>query len=512
LGAGRARLVRQLLTESTVIALAGGVLGFAGSWWLMTLSSHERMPFPMPVSFDLRPDGRVLLLTLALSLFTGIIFGMAPALQATRADLTQDLKEGSLLFPGAHRRFSLRNILIATQVAVSLTLLVVLGLLSIGIQGTLGIESGFDAKNLYAVALDPVRDGYSGAQARDFLEKLLDRVKTLPDVTSATLTETVPVSMPGTSVLVSSVHAVRHTIGRDYFATAGIPILFGRAFRREDEAESSTAVILTEALARELWPGQSPVGRLVEIRNAALAAPKILPGSFDYRPSVRAVQTAEVIGVAANVSEGLVVGKPKPAIYFPLRPSTFSHPSLEGITLMVRGAPGANPLEAVRRAISALDPRITPFHARSMNQQIAEFMAPLQIAAWTYGLIGVFGIVLASVGLAGVTAYSVARRGREIGIRMALGAEHRDVLALVMKEGLALVAAGTVVGMAGAWMGSRLLAAMNSSVGTVSSTSTSDPSVLFGAPLLLALVAVVACYLPARRSVTVDPAVVLRQD
>jgi putative ABC transport system permease protein len=147
-----------------------------------------------------------------------------------------------------------------------------------------------------------------------------------------------------------------------------------------------------------------------------------------------------------------------------------------------------------------------------MQQQIAEFMAPLQIAAWTYGLIGVFGIVLASVGLAGVTAYSVARRGREIGIRMALGAENRDVLALVMKEGLALVAVGTVVGMAGAWIGSRLLAAMNSSVGTVSSTSTSDPTVLFGAPLLLALVAAIACYLPARRSVTVDPAVVLRQD
>jgi predicted permease len=512
LGAGRARLVRQLLTESTVIALAAGVCGFLSSWWLMTLSSHERMPFPMPVSFDLRPDGRVLLLTLALSLCTGIIFGMAPALQATRTDLTQDLKEGGNLFLGAHRRFSLRNFLIVTQVAVSLTLLVVLGLLSMGIQGTLGIQSGFDSTNLYAVALDPVRDGYSGAQARDFLEKLLDRVKTLPDVRSATLTETVPVSMPGTSVLVSTVHAVRHTVGKDYFATAAIPILFGRAFRRDDETENATPVIVTEALARELWPGQSAVGRLVEIRNAALAAPKILPGSFDYRPSVRAVQTAEVIGVAANVSEGLVVGKPKPAIYFPLRPSTFSHPSLEGITLMLRGAPGANPLEAVRREVSALDPRITPFHARSMQQQIAEFMAPLQIAAWTYGLIGVFGIVLASVGLAGVTAYSVARRGREIGIRMALGAENRDVLALVMKEGLALVAVGTVVGMAGAWIGSRLLAAMNSSVGTVSSTSTSDPTVLFGAPLLLALVAAIACYLPARRSVTVDPAVVLRQD
>ena len=146
-----------------------------------------------------------------------------------------------------------------------------------------------------------------------------------------------------------------------------------------------------------------------------------------------------------------------------------------------------------------------------MQEQIEQFMSPLQVAAWTYALIGIFGIVLASVGLAGVTAYSVAQRSREIGIRMALGARSGDVLSLVMREGLSLVVAGTIVGMAGTFMGSRLLAAMNSSVGTVSSTSTSDPTVLFGAPLLLALVAVVACYLPARKSIAVDPAVVLRE-
>ena len=476
------------------------------------------MPFPMPVAFDFRPDGRVLLLTLALSLCTGLVFGLAPALQATRTDLTQALKEGGNLFLGTHRRFSLRNILIVTQVAVSLTLLVVLGLLSIGIQTTLGIASGFNPRNLYTIALDPVRDGYSGARAAEFLGKLLDRVRTSPAVTAAALTETVPVSMPGTGVTVSTpaaaqrltVRAIKHVVGKDYFDTTGVPILLGRAFRREDEGEHATAVIVTEALAQELWAGQEPVGRLLEIRNATLATPKILPGSFDYRPTES--QTVEVVGVAANVAEGLVVGKPRPAIYFPLRPSSYSHPGLQGITLMVRAAPGANALAAVRREISAIDNHITPFNARSMNEQIDQFMAPLQVAAWTYALIGVFGIVLASVGLAGVTAYSVAQRSREIGIRMALGARNPDVLSLVMKEGLALVAAGTIIGMGGAWMGSRLLAAMNSSVGTVSSTSTSNPAVLFGAPLLLALVAVIACYVPARKSVSVDPVAVLRQD
>jgi hypothetical protein len=267
-------------------------------------------------------------------------------------------------------------------------------------------------------------------------------------------------------------------------------------------------------LARALWGGKEAVGRSIEIRNGEIAAPKILPGSFDYRPAVPGggVQNVEVVGVAADVAEGLVVGKPRPAIYFPLRPHSFSHPSLQGITLMVRAAPGADALTAVRREIEAIDDRITPFNARSMNEQIDQFMAPLRMAAWTYGLIGVFGLVLASVGLAGVTAYSVAQRRREVGIRIALGAENRDVLSLVMKDGILLVMAGTIIGMGGAWAGARLLSAMNSSVGAVSSTNTSDPTVLFGAPLLLALLAAVACYLPARRSVSVDPAIVLRQE
>jgi putative ABC transport system permease protein len=166
----------------------------------------------------------------------------------------------------------------------------------------------------------------------------------------------------------------------------------------------------------------------------------------------------------------------------------------------------------VRREISTIDTGITPFNARSMNDQIDQFMAPLRMAAWTYGLIGVFGLALASVGLAGVTAYSVAQRSREIGIRIALGAKNQDVLSLVMKEGLVLVATGTIIGMSGAWAGARLLASMNSSVGTVSSTSTSDPTVLIGAPLLLALLALIACYIPARRSMLIDPVVALRQE
>ncbi len=522
LGASRSRLIRQLLTESMVLAAAAGVAGYFASMWLMTLSSQVRMPFPMPVAYDFRPDGHVLLLTIALCLFTGVVSGLAPALQATNTDLAPALKEGGNVFVRAHRRFSLRNVLIISQVACSLTLLVVLGLLSIGIQTTLTIEAGFNPRNLYLISLDPVRDGYSGARSEVFFDRLLDRVKALSSVTAATLTETVPVSMPGTGVTVSTVpggpqatvRAIKHVAGTDYFDTTGLPILLGRGFREQDGADHATAVIVNETLARLLWGGKISVDRLIEIRNGEMWGAKILPGPFDYRPTVSGggVENFEVVGVAADVAEGLAVGRPQPALYFPMQPYNYSHPSLQGITLMVRATPGANPLPAVRREISTIGQGITPFNARTMDDQIRQFMAPLRMAAWTYWLIGAFGLVLAAVGLAGVTAYSVARRGREIGIRMALGARNRDVIYLVMREGLVLVGAGTILGMTGAWAGARLLSSMNSSVGTVTSTSTSDPTVLIGAPLLLALLALVACYLPARRSTLIDPVAALRQE
>jgi predicted permease len=523
MGASRGRLIRQLLTESMVLAIAAGVVGFVASLWLMTLASQVQMPFPMPVAYDLRPDAHVLVLTVVLSLCTGLLFGLAPALQATRADLVSALKDGGNLFFRTHRRVSLRNLLIVWQVAGSLTLLVILGLLSFGIQTTLGIQAGINPKNLYSIALDPVRDGYSSAQSAAFLNRLLDRVKALPSVKAATLTETVPVSIPGTWMRVSSagseermtIAAIKHVIGSDYFETTGIPVLLGRGFRKQDEADNSTTAIISETLARQLWKSKESVGRSLDVGNGEIMpAMGLWPGSFDHRPTVSGsgLQRFEVIGVAANVTEDILVGKPRPAIYFPLRPSTYSHPSLQGITLMVRTIPGVDALSMVRREIAAIDERITPVNGRSMEDQIDRFMAPLRMAAWTYAFIGAFGLVLAGVGLAGVTAYAVAQRIREIGIRIALGAKRGAVLSLVMKEGLVLIIAGTAFGMCGGWVEARMLASMNSSVGTVTSTSTSDPTVLVGAPLLLALLALIACYLPARRSTRIDPAVALRQE
>lgn len=525
LGAGRGRIIRLLGTESMLIATGAGALGFAMSIWLMDLSSHLRMPFPIPVSYDLRPDWRVLLLTLAITALVGFGFGLLPAIRVTRENLLPALKEGGTVLLPRFRRLTLRNVLMVAQVAGSLTLLVILGLLSFGIQTTLGIQAGFNPRGLYLVSLDPIRDGYSGDQAAAFLHKLLERAKTMPTVSSAALTETIPVSLGIAGLRFSeptsgtddsqTVHdALKYTVGRDYFETAGIPIVQGRGFRSGDENDNSTAVIVSDELVREYWEGQNPLGRRIQIENAEAFPPKIMPGSMDYRPAVPKglPRTYEVVGVAGDVANNLIINKKHPAVYFPLRDADVSSPALQGITLLVRGTPGSNVLEVLRREISALDPNIVPFDARSVNEHIADFIAPLRSAAWTYGIIGIFGMVLASVGLAGMTALSVVQRRREIGIRMALGARKGDVVRTVMKQGMLLIGIGTTIGLGCAWAGSRMLSAMNSSVGQVTARTASDPIVLFGAPLLLGSVALLACYIPARKSSRIEPLLALHEE
>jgi len=524
LGASQLRIIRQLLTESMLISLAAGILGFLLSAYLMRLLSHLRMPLPIPVTYDLRVDWHALVFTFVVTLLTGLLFGLTPALQATRVTLNPALKQGGEISLPRHRKLNLRNTLLVSQLAGSLMLLLILGLLSLGIQTTMGIAEGFDPKNLYLISLDPVRDGYSSDQAASFLQKLLEHVQRMPSIQAASLTESVPVLLNGNPGVTFSMHGSnpqnakvvywsrKSIVGKDYFETADIPILVGRAFRKEDETDDSRVVIVSQKLVDVVCKGADPLGRSVEISNDQVSGAHVtMPGTFDLRPSVleKRRQTYEIVGVAGDVANDLIASKEHPAIYFPLRRVDFAQPSLLGVTLMMRSEPGGNPLDDVRREIAAMNANITPFNARDMEEQIREFMSPLRAAAWTYGLIGVFGLVLAAVGLAGVTAYSVAQRSHEIGIRMALGAKRIDVLRLVMKEGVLMLVIGSAIGLAAAWAGMRMLAGLFSSV---ASTSASNPLLIFGTPLLLAGLALLSCYLPARRSTSVDPAVALRQE
>jgi putative ABC transport system permease protein len=540
LGASRARLIRQLLTESILLAIGAAIPAFPLCVWLMHLFSQLQMPQPIPVTMDLNPDWRALAFTFLLTGVTGLAFGLAPALQATRTDLVSALKEGGNIRLRKYRVLSMRNILVLCQMAASLTLLLLTGYLGLGVQSTLGVQQGFNPRRLFLISLDPVRDGYPAARAADLSEKLLDRVKALPGITAACLTDTLPVAMDGNAGVrfsrsdgqsnssrtdarstsgtpcmacaPSNNSARKHMVGRDYFETAGIRILAGRSFQRQDEASGATTVIVSQEAVRQFWKDEDPVGRRIEIANGeASGGFGVMPGTIDFRPLLpsSAKRTFEVVGVAGDVSEDMVASKKHPAIYFPLHPSDYAQPSLRGVTLMMRAAPGFDAISAVRREIAALDSGIAPYNAGSMSEHIAQYMAALQAGSRTYGVMGLFGLVLAAVGLAGVTAYSVAKRGHEIGIRLALGAQKRDVLALVMREGAALVAVGTLVGLAFAWAGIRALSGF---FFTVASVKSGDPLLLVGAPSLLAALALLACYVPARRSTRIDPAVTLRME
>jgi hypothetical protein len=304
----------------------------------------------------------------------------------------------------------------------------------------------------------------------------------------------------------------KHVVGHHYFETAGIKVLAGRAFRRDDEADGALNVVVSEHLVRVCFKGVEAVGQHIDLGNGqASGASAAWPGTFDNRAGMigQARQVYEIVGVVNDVTEDIVSSKKHPAIYFPMHAADFAQPSLRGVTLMLRAKPGVDAIAAVRREISTMDSNITPFNASSMAEHIAQFMSALKGASWTYGLLGIFGLILASVGLAGVTAYSVAQRAHEIGIRLALGAQQRDVLRLVMREGAVLVTLGALIGLTFAWAGMR---AMGDMFAWVASVKGADPVLLVGAPLLLSALALMACYVPARRSTRIDPMIALRQE
>jgi predicted permease len=528
LGASRFRLIRQLLTECMILAAVSGVSGFLMTVWLMRSASQMKMPNAVPMLFNLQPDGRVLLFTFCLTAFTGLAFGLAPALQATRADLTPALKEGGNVRLEKFRRLSLRNLLVVSQVAGSLTLLLITGFLVIGHRRMAEAQTGFESRNLYLLSIDPLRDGYSAAQTTAFFRNLLDRAKRIPGINTASLADTTPMQMidkPAITYAVDSanggqdIHGARRSIvAKEYFDTLGIPILHGRGFTTADEGNDSIAAIVNERVVRDCWKSGNPLGQRLEIGSGGLPgfhlpSPKRAGGG--ERPRLTgATRVVEVVGVVKNVRDGLDMAAKElpPIIYVPLRPAEYARPNIFGVTLMVRAAPGFDAIGAVQREIAAIDTNLTPYRARTMDEQIEDLTSPVTSAMWTYGFIGIFGLILASVGLAGVTAYSVSRRRREIGIRMALGARRADVLGLVMREGAVLVAVGTVMGLAGARAGTRVLAAFMSEVARTAGTSTSDPMLMIGAPLLLAFLAMLACFVPARKSMRIDPAVALRSE
>jgi len=504
-GAGRFRLLRQMMSEGMLLSLLGGVAGFAFAYGLGVLNSHFTPPMKVPLESDFSLDWRAAVFAFGLAIVCGVGFSLAPALQATKADLTVALKEGSLLRLPGYRRFGLRNVLMVTQVAASLMLLLLTGFLVMGISKASSIQTKFDPSTMYLLSIDPVRDGYAPEKAQALFQKVYERLRTADAVRSMAFAAQEPFATEdddaahqltaegsGESSRVQQ-SMIEETVGAGYFAALSEPMLAGREFEERDQWRQGDRakvlpVVLNETAERRLFGNGNGIGKRVRDEK----------------------QSYEVAGVVGDLKNG--IGISQSVIYLPLTERDFARPPAGGMTILVRSGAGGDALNGIRSEIAFVDPKLNIFHVQTLSEYLDRSRSSTRFSIQTYGGIGVFGLVLAAIGLAGITAYSVAQRRKEIAIRTALGASRAQVLRLVLREGAALVCVGTVLGLLGAVAIAKMLSALTSIFVEALRVGTDDLRLLVGAPLLLAAVTMLACYVPARRSARINPLQALREE
>lgn len=489
LGAGRWRLARQWLTESLLLAMIGAGAGLLVAAWLMNALTAFQLPFKIPLAIELRLDPRALLFTLLASVTTSLIFGLAPAWRASRLDLAGSLKESGK-FGGSLARFSLGNLFVVAQVALSLTLLVGAGLLARSLWNMRDINLGFNSERvlLAEIGLDPRE--FNSEQGLSFYQRLLDRVRALPGVEIASLTKNAPISMGRMKLPPvaaegreqDSINADPNYISPGYFRTIGVGLLRGRDFDAHEQAKTEPVVIVNQTLADKLWPNQEAVGRRMKFAGQSGAV--------------------TVIGVAPDMKYRSLTEPPTYYYYLPV----FQR-YIGSMTLQVRttGEP-TSMAAAVRAAARETDPRVGVNEIGTINGQIEIALSQPRMAATFSGLLALIAMALAAIGLSGVIAHSVSRRTREIGVRMALGARPQDVLRLVVRQGMTLAGAGVASGLIASVALTRLLKTLLFGV------SATDPSTFVMVAASLMVVALLACWIPARRVTKVDPMMALRRE
>jgi macrolide transport system ATP-binding/permease protein len=492
LGAGRARLIRQLLTESVLLALVGGVIGWLVALWMVNLVSAFKPPTDFTLTIDLKVDWRVLLFSLIISFISGMIFGLVPALQTTRSDLVSILKDESAA--AGHRRSRLRSALVIAQVALSLVLLVAAGLIVRSLQKVQMIGPGFKTERTITMSVDLGLQGYAAERGQEFYKELIARAEVLPGVRSASLANYLPLALNRNSMSIyiegqpvprpSDVPEIQNSsVWPKYLETMGIPLVDGREFTGQDDKKESRVVIVNETFARRYWPGQNALGKRISTFKA--------DGPF-----------WEVIGVAKNGKYWSLGEDPQPFIYFPMMRD------YEGSAALVVSTTTdpTSLINALRREVQQMDASLPVFGAKTMDEHMRLSLLPLRAGAWAAGSFALLALTLAGLGIYGVMAYSVSQRTREIGIRMALGATSRDVLSLVIKQGMRLAVIGLVVGLAGSLALTRLMSSVLYGV------SATDAVTFALVSSLLAAVVLAACYIPARRAARVDPMIALRYE
>jgi len=496
LGAGRGRIVRQLLIESGLLALAGGTVGLLIATWGSSFLAHLAGS-SIPRVAETGLDARVLAFTLAASVATAILFGIAPALQLSKLGISETLKEGSRgAGHGTHRNY-LRNALVVAETTLAVILLSGAGLLIRSLMGLEHVNPGFDPHGVITFSTDLPDPRYPKPEmAEAFYRQLLERVRALPGVQSASAVIPLPLSqsvirisyeIEGRAIAKAELPVAHMRIAsNDYFSVMRIPLVNGRVFTEADRADSPPVVIVNRALADKIFPGENPIGKHIKPGLAITGEAKM----------------REIVGVVGDVKHRGLDRPDDPEAYLPENQMGIGF--MSGVVRT--SAPAASLVPAIREQVAALDKDIPVYDVKSMDDYLAASVAQPRLDSTLLGIFAGLALVLAMVGIYGVMSFSVEQRTNEIGIRMTLGAQRRDVLRLVLRQGLAIAAIGVTLGIAGALGTSGMLKSLLFGV------RPSDPLTLAGVAILLVGCVLVACYIPARRAMRVDPMVALRYE
>ena len=492
-GAGRGRLIRQLLTESLLLAVAGGALGLLLAWGITSAIVRFQPPILISLSLDLGLDARVLAFTFGVAVFAGLLFGLAPALQATKPQLVPALKDLPSTVGSRYRRFGLRNALVVVQVAISMVLLVGAGLFVRSLISAQSIDPGFEAERAAIITVAPGLTGWDEERQHETLVEVLERVRALPGVEAAAMASRLPLGAAiqtneifpvGADVNLESPPSVDVTyISPEYFRTLDVPILEGRDVSEADDAAAPLVVIVSEAAANRHWPGESPVGKTLRL------------GGSDS-------EIRTVVGLARDTKVRTLGESPRPFVYVPAQQANESFMSVVART----SGDASALLPLLQREVKAVEEGLPVMELKTMPEHMGLMLFAPRMGGILLAVFGGLAALLATVGLYGVVAYTAARRTREVGIRVSVGARPGDVIRLMIGQGAVLVGVGALIGLALAFVATRPLGSLLYGVGV------SDPVTFAGVAVLLLTVGLAATLVPAVRAARLDPVKALRYE